>query len=397
MTGISALLVGVASPRPHTPPLRGVDADLDGWRTRLVRMGVPQDRIERIGPAGTTRGQVLAALDALAQRVAASPEGQGLLVLAGHGGATTGGLLACADGDLRTEQVRERLDAYLPGRGITAFVDLCATAGEEPDPCALRACDLVLAAASPGQVAEELAVEGQWQGAFTWAVHRVLDRWAGLGPHGALVPISPQVLHRQASLLLQGLGFAQRPTLVGPEARRIAPLAGDSVLVTAPLPAQVTRQISPETDSMVYKIQTLQGADLGRLVVTGSSFQPTGDYVASREYWEVLPTSAFKLVPTTESLPGTAPNKVYTQFAFDPSGGTSSYTLSAGTGQTLFKLTVGTDEVGYLMRTAGTPVGLAWYMTTDPITAYFPTPSGGLAFGPVTGSVTIDAQRKIST
>ena len=396
MATVHAAIIGISSPVIDAPALRGVSEDVLGWQRQLSRMGVPPHRMHRVLGAAHSTAEVLEAVQAMAREVSLDPEAQGLLIIAGHGGEQDGTLLRCGDGPLRADQVAATLEALLPGRGITAIVDVCPVDAPAAGPLALRPCDLVMAGASPGHPAEELEVDGRWQGAFTWALHRVLDRWAHTGPHGALVPIAPRVLHAQACLVLQGLGFGQAPSLTGPSPVIEAPLVGASTSVRAPLPAQVTRQISPDTDCLVYDIQTTMGSSIGTLVVTGPDFVPSGNYIRSREYWTALPTTAFKLVPTTLGLPGTPPGIVYKHFAFDPAGGTSSYTLSAGAGQTLFTLSAGGTTVGYLMRTNGSPVGLSWYMTTSPITAYFPAPSTGLVFTPTGGSVSITAQNKAS-
>lgn len=392
-----ALLVGIPTGQAAARPLRGVRADLEGWRRRLRAMGTPDAQITRLHHPRTTTDRVLAEVEALARRVHATAEGRGLLILGGHGGGGEGELLRCADGPLRADALAASLEAHLPGRGILTVVDVCAPAGTGGAPLSLRPCDLVMAAAAPGQQAEELEVEGRWHGAWTWALHRVLDRWAQVGPHGALVSISPAVLHQQACLVLQGLGFRQTPTLQGPSALRDLPLGPGTTARPAPLPLGVTRQISPDTDCLVYRIQALAGADLGRLVVTDATFQSTGGYVASREYWQTIPTDGFKLVPTDEGLPTMVPGLAYGQLTFDPSGATHAFSLTAGTGQTLFRLTVGQTEVGYLMRTSGQPVRLDWYMTTSPITPFFPTPSTGLVFSPVTGTAAITAQKRVSS
>lgn len=396
MVNIHAAVVGIPANSTLDDRLRGVGQDVLGWQQRLARMGVAGHRISVTRGATCTRDDVLRAVDALARQLAADPDAAGLLVMAGHGGEH-GALLHCADGALTVDQVTTQLDATLPGRGIAAIFDVCPVAQATARPVALRDCDVVLAAAAPGHPAEEVQIDGRWHGAFTWALHRVLDRWASTGPHGALVPISPAILHEQSTLVLRGLGFAQQPTLVGPPSACQAPLMGGDRVVAAPLPAAVTRQVSPDNDSFtVYDLQNGQGTSIGTFVVTGSAFTPTGGYVAMRDYWTTIPTTAFVMVPTTDSLPGTVPNKVYTHFEFDPNGGTSSYNLTPGSGQTLFKLTVGSTIVGYLMRTAGTPVALDWYMTTSPITTYFPTPAGGLTFTPVSSSGSITAQMRSS-
>lgn len=391
MASIHAAVVGIPASTLTSPALRGVGRDLFGWQTRLARMGVAGHRIAVTSGEACTRDDVLQTVRQLSRQLAEDDSATGLLVLSGHGGEH-GALLHTADGPLSVQDLADVLDSFLPGRGITALIDVCPVSVPAAQPIALRPCDVVLAASAPGHPAEEIEVDGKWHGAFTWALHQVLDRWASTGPHGALVPVSPALLHHQASLVLQGLGFGQRPTLTGPDAACAAPLGGGERVLRAPLPAMVTRQLDPGPILFTVYDLTHSGGGGDDVVVTGPGFTNTGGYVKNKEYWAVAPQDGDVLKKTSDALPATVPGNAYPQLAFDPGGNTTSYTLDGAT-LTLLALKNGSDLRGYVVVGGGSPPLLTWYMVPT-ITRFYPVPAGGLSFSKVTTSVTFSGQKR---
>lgn len=378
MAEVYVLVAGVGSSAGQQR-LHGVAEDLAGWTRRLQAMGVEAGHIEALGadPAAVTRDALLASVARLGARVAGQPGARGMLVISAHGGH--GALLHAADAPIGAEDLARTLDA-VGAPGLTVVLDTCHGGG------ALRPQDLVLRAADATHPAEEHRVGDAAQGAFTWACHQVLDRWMAVGPHGALVPISPRVLVEQAALLLRGLGYAQRPVIEGPADRAEAALLGGAEPVAAPLLAGATRQVDPGMPDgfKVYDILDGRGTQIGTMVSTGPSWSAVPGWEADREYWTTVPTNDFSLVPTSDSLPSPAPGTVYEQVRFNPAGGTNNYTLGAGD----FQISQGGAVVGYLR-----PGGLQqkWYRTAT-VTTYYPY--GTLVFTKLSGSQGITAQER---
>ena len=282
--------------------LHGACNDAQGWVERLVRMGIDRgDLTVLCSPSGgkpargadgpATRTNLLAAIAQLARRMARHPDSEGLLIVSGHG--ARGSLVQTVDGRVTARELRALLDVHLPDRGITAFLDICPVPGQQVERAPLRPVDLVMAASSTGHPAEEYRHDGSWHGAFTWAAHQVLDRWMGVGPHGSLVPISPRTLTEQASLMLQGLGFGQRPGVSGPAHRAEQGLLGAGGVRPAPLAAEVTRQMDPgKPDGFrVYDILDTGGSLLGNIYVLGPSYSAPNGWNNDREYWSIAPPS----------------------------------------------------------------------------------------------------------
>lgn len=365
--------------------LAGAARDAHNWLSRLQAVGVsPRDTrlLVQQGDRRPTRAAFLDALDWLCQRLDQDDQAHGLLILSAHGGRDA--LFHAADGPLTPSELR----AHLPRRGITAILDVCPDPGGSP--ADLRPQDLVLRAASSGHPAEEHRDGDAWHGAFSWACHRVMDRWMGLGPHGALVPISPRVLVDQATLVLRGLGYGQQPVLEGPQARFDQPLLGGRQVVQAPLRPAVTRQNDPESPDgfKVFDIKDGHGASIGQMIVTGPQWTPATGWEANREYWSIaVPSNDFTLVPTSDSLPGTVPTLKYQHVAFDPSGGTGSYSVGSGD----FKIESGGSITGYMSKAVGK---LVWFKTAT-VTTYYP--QGTLVFTKLTSSTNITAQLRNSS
>lgn len=382
------LILLASSTHPAATALAGVLADGSSWTSVFAMAGLKTDQVT----LGHADDGTVQAVERWARTLAAGGNGRGLLILSGHGG--TAGALLCSDrGDLHPSALRAILDRHLPGRGVTVIVDACPA----EEPVVLRDCDLVLSASAPGVPAEEIQVDGRSHGALSWACQRVLERWVTTGPHGGVVPISAAALARQAGMVLAGLGFAQVPTLTGPEEAAEAPLLGPTTasgsLQVAPLPAMVTRQIDPGHEGFrVYDLTA--GSNTTAMVVIGPNYQPPVGWTANREYWQSLPVDGAVLKVKGATPPGTVPSNVYTHFAFNPGGPTSSFTLTPSGSLQVFSLKSDGNVVGYLTIGTGSPPALNWYMTMSPLQAYFPVNAGGLLFTKVTSAVTITAQKK---
>lgn len=385
MVNVQVVACGVSVDRDGRS-LPGAQSDVRGWAARLEQAGVAREDMVLLAEQDDTDGPpdragFLAAVERMARRMSLDAQAQGLLVVSAHGG--DGALFHAADGPVRAAEVVELLEALVPDRSITAILDLCPATDEAARLPALRAQDLVVHAADVGHPAEEHAVGAGWQGAFSWACHQVMDRWMAVGPHGALVPISPRVLAEQATLVLRGLGYGQQPVLVGPDARFDAPLLGGGPVRTAPLPPLVVRQVDPDRPD-AFKVWDIQagGSSVGVLVVTGPTWSPAAGWEANREYWSTsVPTTDFTLVPTSAGLPATVPNLKFLHVQFDPAQGTSSYTLASG-----YTVSAGGGTTGWL---AVSPTRLDWYKAS-PVSKYYPAST--LTFTKFNSSTTITAQ-----
>jgi len=354
--------------------LRGAGPDAQGWLRRLDAMGVRRDAITALcslpggrvpawADAPATLGALRQALSVWARQLAQDPDAHGLLLVSGHGRA---GSLVLADGTLPLSEVSRLLDRHVDDRGIITILDLCWTDGAAPG---LRPQDLVIHSADGRHPAEEHRDGDRWQGAFSWAAQRVIDRWLSVGPHGALVPISPAVLVQQATKVLDGLGYAQRPVVAGPDAICQRGLLGGRRVQHAPLAVAVTREFDPGNNDgfTIYDIKKMDGTRLGVLVVTGPQWTPSPGWAAGREYWSTaIPSSDFKLVvAANQTLPGSVPSLAYQHISFTGVA-TSSYTVATPG----WAVKSGGSIVGYMHWRAN---GLDWYMTTNPITATYPS------------------------
>lgn len=369
--------------------LPGARSDVASWRHRLRAMGVPTEDLRTLCSPQLTRAAFLEALEAQAGATAQEADGQLLLIISAHGGP--GALFFAQDGPVSSAAVVEVLDRQLRGRRVTLVLDTCPPAGSPSEIPQLRPQDRLLLASDGAHPAEEHHGPDGWHGAFTWAMGQVLDRWASVGPHGALVPISARLLVEQASLVLRGLGYAQVPLALGAELD--APLLGGGQVTPAPLPVGATRQIDPGNPHgfKVYEIQPLGGGTrLGSLIVTGPTWSPPfgTSFAADQEVWTITPpSSGFRLVPTTENLPAFSGTR-YEHVAFNPMGGKSNYQITG-----IFEIEDSSGALQGYMKTASGQ--LDWYMSTSTITSYFQT-SSYLDFAWLSGSVSFSAQYKAS-
>ncbi|RME25340.1 MAG: hypothetical protein D6798_09230, partial [Deltaproteobacteria bacterium] len=185
-------------------------------------------------------------------------------------------------------------------------------------------------------------------------------------------------------------GYAQRPTIVGPEPLHHRGLLGGNRVQPAPLAARVTRQIDAghTGDFRVYDIRRMDGTRLGVLVVTDAQWNPAPGWAAGREYWSTaIPNGDFKLtVANNQTLPATVPTLAYQHVSF-AGAPTGTHTVQTPG----WAIKSGGAIVGYLHRAFD---HLDWFMTTSPITATYP--SGTLVFSQLDTSKTVSNAATVS-
>lgn len=196
-----------------------------------------------------TRAEILEAGEWLAQGIEATG-GKGILSFSGHGDAGPDGLLLCPtdvsgaelDQAIPLSRLGSRLSSLCDESNITFFLDACHAGGDAQggthtrtlrgrpmDHTPTRYSDdggpLVVAACRADQTSAEAAFDGVWQGALSWAVRTVLDRWTVRMHHGdTFIDISYADLVHRVGALLDALTFTQVPEHDGPASLQPLPL-----------------------------------------------------------------------------------------------------------------------------------------------------------------------------
>jgi hypothetical protein len=381
---IHALLVGVddystydasAGLAPGTSDLRGAANDARLLARTLSRL-TPDVRV-CLNP---TRAALEAELEGLADALARG--GRGVVAFSGHGDADARGPLLCPadvtvglEAALPFDEVTARLERRAPGAAVTSPVDACAAGrgpgvralrgGSAPAPWRLRRDeDVLLAAAAAGAPSHEHELHGRWQGAFTWAVTSLLDRW-GVSDGGPWFGLSHGLLLRRARTLLGGLAVDQTPQYAGrPAGRRAFVLGRRAARAEAP-PALATRELSGGHDG--YILQGTGGA-IGFIRVRTSTVE-----------WHWTHSTAAFPSHFWIRKSGTAPatNFVVTTERHTFPSKSTACSLSG----VQWAIKQGGSLVGYLQSKSGT---LIWYSSA----AIAEFPDGDMEFAPNTDTST---------
>ncbi len=238
-----------------------------------------------LGPTATrsnvreaTQDEIVEGLHWLVRSIAGHEPASGLLTFSGHGRVDDGGVDLCPsdltgslDQVVSVEALVDRLAATRAGARLTLFLDCChAQAGKNrgdnlvaqtqakaasfresviekahekgrtraenilrrlQDKAAQRkvsrggTLERVLSACQPDQVSEWSVFDGEWRGAFSWALSSAMGQWQTSDEDGVIhFDVSHEELLRRARALLSALSFDQVPTLIGPEPAGALPL-----------------------------------------------------------------------------------------------------------------------------------------------------------------------------
>lgn len=252
-----ALLVGISDYDSLADTLARAPEDLalPGAPNDVLRMGAccarlgadPEDILVLSGEVSAE--ELRAGLRWLATRLAEDGT-MGLFHFSGHGlrSGHAGWAIVPSDGGAQGQwnaitlaEIRVTLDEYAPERDLTILLDACTD--DDLDLAALLPDDAVLylgCAKTP-----ELNLGGTRQGALSWALSTVLERWTW----DQSGPSAPRAAVGAAGLLdaLQ-TGVDLRSSKL----TEAAFLAGRAGARTEPAPAAAFRQLDPETDG--YKM-----------------------------------------------------------------------------------------------------------------------------------------------
>lgn len=162
--------------------------------------------------------------------------------------------------------------------------------------------DAVLLAADVGTPAYEYPFDGVWHGAFSWALARVLERWAfdAPGEDRSEFRIANREAVERVKAMLQALEFRQAPVFVGKAALQNCRVlnAEDSADVGTgePQPAR-KHEIYPDDITHAFRVYNISQkvlgvwTQIGQVLATGSNdvVIPRGGitetYKANRTYW----------------------------------------------------------------------------------------------------------------
>ncbi len=322
-SNLFALLIGIddygaydrsAGFAPGTSDLRGAVNDVRlYWRT-FQNLGIPPRNVRVLttprldahdlgAPSAVTCGEASRAaiengLDWLRDVVRHDRGARGIVTFCGHGDTDPRGLLLCPSDVERGlsmaipfGDVAARLDDRRPGTDITLFLDAChAAAGamgrsdvrarslrgagnvSHVERRLMRPEDVVLAASGPDEPSYEYLLHGAWQGAFTWAVTSLMDRW-GVSPNGPYFGLTYRELMQRARRVLSNLAVEQRPIYAGPaeEAQNLV-LGGRAAEPKAERPEQgMVREVPPDMEGYILKNQS--GTSIGFIDVNTSTIK----------------------------------------------------------------------------------------------------------------------------
>ncbi len=136
------------------------------------------------------------------------------VVVLGHGSTNASGepgLVLDSGEVLSLRTLADRLPRYVQ---VTWWLELCGVRAPcrpgyalPPDSRVMSACDL-------NEVAERRVIDGEWRGAWTWAVHRAMEQALVTDKAGhSVVSITLPTLRDRTTALLRGLDVQQSPQL----------------------------------------------------------------------------------------------------------------------------------------------------------------------------------------
>jgi hypothetical protein len=219
---------------------------------------------------------------------------------------------------------------------------------DEADRRLVRPEDVVLAASGPDEPSYEYLLHGAWQGAFTWAVTSLMDRW-GVSPNGPYFGLTYRELMQRARRVLASFAVEQRPVYAGPaeEAHNLV-LGGRAATPKAEAPQQGAVREIP-TGVSGYVIEGSGGTPIGQIEVSASTIK--WKWTSSFAAWP----SQFTLT-SSGSPPSSMPYVVETTHGTFPttSGSYSLYGVQ-------YQIKQSGKLVGYMRRATG---ALVWYSLT---------------------------------
>lgn len=365
---------------PGTSNLLGSCNDVKSWYASARAMGIPANAIVvctspvlsaadmPVDATGTTfapatRAAILDGVRALGAALSDGSPAQGLLTWSGHGSSLASGAVLCpsdVSGDALENAISfpalsDALNAVVPKHALTVVIDAChagamasrfgrldvgrRSIGAGGGVPVFRRGDRVLCAAGPLQTAEEYHFQGQWHGAFTWALTTILGRW-GIGeqdgtryfgiPYGELLD--------RAGDLLRAAAFTQSPRGAGLVDQSEVPFGWPSV-ANAPDGGDAkcgpTIELDPGEGLGIYAIYARTTTTIiGYVMAVGSANYASGGHtwLANTEYWYWLgnggtfPGTGWDIKKTTgwPSAATPANTWVYPNKSFPSSGGNVS-------------------------------------------------------------------------
>lgn len=236
-------VLGASGPPAHFLP--GVAQDAARWVQHGAVLAGPNARVVDCSGGEVTAERVRAAVHTLVETI--QPEDTLTIAVLGHGAATARGPgLRTDDGEVIC---LAELVAGVPDTcPVTWYRELCGSGGPQSLSHQLRPSDVVHASSRPDQPSEQRCIEGTWRGAWSFAMHLVLEQATGTDEAGrATLALDHHSLSTQASQILGGLGLAQTPTLTGPSERLHGPVLAKASPLVRPAP-RLAMQVDSGTE-----------------------------------------------------------------------------------------------------------------------------------------------------
>lgn len=361
--------------------LRGGLNDVKSWYVAARAMGIPAENIVvctspvlsaadmPIDATGTTfasaaRDAILDGVRRLGGALSDGTPAQGLLTWSGHGSSLSSGAVLCpsdVSGEGLTNAISypalsDALDAVVPKHALTVVIDACH-AGAMASPLGrldvgrrslgvgggaptFRRGDRVLCAAGAFQTAEEYHFQGQWHGAFTWALTTLLGRWGVSEFDGTrYFGITYRDLLTRCGALLSAAAFTQAPRGAGLLGQGDVPFGYPSASgapAGGAAESGLTVELDPGDGLGIYVISSIgNAAVLGYVMAVGPNNHASGGstWLKNTEYWywsgTAFPSAGFEIRKSGSGWPNAAtPGNcwVYPNKSFPSQGGTATVT-----------------------------------------------------------------------
>jgi len=220
---------------PDDRALQGTEADVAAWLDLAPVLAGPDARTTSISGDDATAVHIETTVaETLAQ---VSDGDQVSFVVLGHGTPGPKGRRSFLSNDRLTVVLDEFTQTLSNDVAVSWYLELCGEAGPRRLVSSLPAHHVVHSACRLDELAEQRKFDGQWRGAWSYAVARVLEQATGEDADGrAVVELDHATLAHRAGLMLQALGVAQTPMVDGPEARLMEQVDGSQRAVEVESP-----------------------------------------------------------------------------------------------------------------------------------------------------------------
>ena len=192
--------------------LKGLHTDVEQWTQLAEKVAGPSTKV---WSAVSPRANTPAIRECCAEMASQLSAGDHLhVVVLGHGSTNANGepeVVLDSGEVLSLRALADRLPLHVH---VTWWLELCGVRAPCRPGYALPSSSRVMSACDLNEVAERRVIDGKWRGAWTWAVHRVMEQALVLDESGhPVVAIALSTLRDRTTALLRGLDVQQSPQL----------------------------------------------------------------------------------------------------------------------------------------------------------------------------------------